>query len=57
MKPPSGAYEMRNALAHGYFKIDLGVVWTTITNDLPALLSALRAVASAGTPFRQPGSR
>lgn len=54
--PLSGAYEMRNALAHGYFKIDLGVVWATIGNDLPALRAALRAaVLSAGIPFKQPG--
>jgi uncharacterized protein with HEPN domain len=31
------AYEMRNALAHGYFKVDLEVVWKTIHNDLPGL--------------------
>jgi uncharacterized protein with HEPN domain len=31
------AYEMRNALAHGYFKIDLEIVWTTIHHDLPEL--------------------
>jgi uncharacterized protein with HEPN domain len=43
--PLSGAYEMRNALAHGYFKIDLGVVWTTIKNDLPILRSAMKAVS------------
>lgn len=42
--PLSGAYEMRNALAHGYFKIDFGVVWATITNDLPSLRSTLQAV-------------
>jgi len=30
------AYEMRNALAHGYFKVDTGVVWRTIESDLPA---------------------
>jgi len=29
------AYEMRNALAHGYFKIDFEVVWQTIERDLP----------------------
>ncbi|MDR7148137.1 uncharacterized protein with HEPN domain [Hydrogenophaga palleronii] len=23
------AYEMRNALAHGYFTVDLDIVWTT----------------------------
>lgn len=28
---------MRNALAHGYFTIDLDVVWTTVGRDLPQL--------------------
>ena len=40
------AYEMRNALAHGYFTVDLAIVWQTIQNDLPALqqqVSAMRA--------------
>ena len=31
------AYEMRNALAHGYFKVDYEVVWRTIERDLPEL--------------------
>lgn len=31
------AYEMRNALAHGYFKVDLKIVWTTIHRDLAEL--------------------
>jgi len=31
------AYEMRNALAHGYFTVDLAIVWQTIQNDLPSL--------------------
>ena len=35
--PFSIAYEMRNALAHGYFKVDLQVVWQTIVRDLPEL--------------------
>ncbi len=29
--PLSFAYEMRNALAHRYFKVDLGIVWRTPT--------------------------
>jgi uncharacterized protein with HEPN domain len=33
--PLRNAYEMRNALAHGYFKTDLAIVWKTIKNDLP----------------------
>jgi len=35
--PFSIAYEMRNALAHGYFNVDLEVVWKTIDRDLPEL--------------------
>ena len=31
------AYEMRNALAHGYFKADLQIVWKTIEVNLPNL--------------------
>lgn len=31
------AYEMRNAVAHGYFKVDVELVWKTIHRDLPAL--------------------
>lgn len=29
--------DMRNILAHGYYKVDLGVVWKTIERDLPYL--------------------
>jgi uncharacterized protein with HEPN domain len=28
---------MRNALAHGYFKVDMEIVWKTIHRDLPDL--------------------
>jgi uncharacterized protein with HEPN domain len=35
--PLAFAYEMRNALAHGYFSVDMEIVWKTIKNDLPAL--------------------
>lgn len=31
------AYEMRNALSHGYFTVDQTIVWQTIQNDLPSL--------------------
>lgn len=41
--PIAGAYDMRNLLAHGYFKVDLGVVWRTVQHDLPPLLHSLRA--------------
>ena len=38
------AYEMRNALAHGYFNVDLAIVWQTIQNDLPPLLRQILAL-------------
>ena len=33
---------MRNRIAHGYFDIDLDVVWDTVQNALPALLVAVQ---------------
>ena len=45
--PWNFAYEMRNALAHGYFKIDHGIVWRTIDMNLPALATAVDAVLNA----------
>ena len=30
-------YAMRNRVAHGYFKVDLDIVWKTTQHDLPAL--------------------
>jgi uncharacterized protein with HEPN domain len=32
----------RNRLIHGYFDINLDIVWDTVTVDLPALVVALR---------------
>jgi uncharacterized protein with HEPN domain len=34
---------MRNRLIHAYFDVDLDIVWTTVTEDLPAVLPALEA--------------
>jgi uncharacterized protein with HEPN domain len=30
-------YEMRIALAHGYFMVDMDIVWMTIKNDLTGM--------------------
>jgi uncharacterized protein with HEPN domain len=38
------SYRMRNRLAHGYFDINLGLVWDTIQSDLPGMASAVRGV-------------
>ena len=35
--PLAYAYDMRKVLAHGYYKVDLGVVWKTIESGLPNL--------------------
>ena len=38
------AYEMRNALAHGYHKVDFEIVWKTIQSDLPTLLIQIKQI-------------
>ena len=43
--PLAFAYVMRNALAHGYFKVDLEIVWKTIQRDLPTLAEQVTALA------------
>ena len=45
--PLSSAYQMRNALAHGYFKVDFEIVWKTICNDLPGLYQLAKAAAQS----------
>jgi uncharacterized protein with HEPN domain len=42
--PWGGAYEMRNALAHGYHKVDFEIVWKTIQGDLPGLLMQIKKI-------------
>ena len=43
--PLASAYQMRNAVAHGYFKVDFEIVWRTVCNDLPDLYKAVKAAA------------
>ncbi len=38
------AYEMRNALSHGYFTVDHAIVWQTIQQDLPKLRCQISAL-------------
>lgn len=35
---------MRHRLAHGYYDIDLDLVWLTIKDDLPHLVSRLESI-------------
>ena len=44
------AYQMRNAVAHGYFKVDFEIVWKTLHNDLPALRQRIRRAINELSP-------
>jgi uncharacterized protein with HEPN domain len=37
---------MRNQMAHGYEHVDQGVVWKTITEDLPTLITQIDELLS-----------
>ena len=39
---------MRDRVVHGYFDINLDVVWETVTHDLPSLIAALESLLSEG---------
>jgi uncharacterized protein with HEPN domain len=47
--PLAFSYQMHNAVAHGYFKVDLEIVWKTLRNDLSGLY-ALVSEALQGLP-------
>jgi uncharacterized protein with HEPN domain len=38
---------MRNRLIHGYFDVDIKLVWNTTMNNLPSLLKSLKKILSA----------
>ena len=40
---------MRNRVVHGYFDVDLDIVWDTVDVDLPPLITALDAWISSLT--------
>jgi uncharacterized protein with HEPN domain len=49
--PLASAYQMRNVVAHGYFKVDLEIVWRTIRSDLPELHAQVEtALSELATP-------
>lgn len=37
-------YAMRNRVSHGYFEVDVSIVWRTIQSDLPLLAQQVRAM-------------
>lgn len=45
--PLAFAYQMRNVVAHGYFKVDLEIVWKTIHTDLPRLCEQVKKIRLA----------
>ncbi|MBZ5727551.1 MAG: DUF86 domain-containing protein [Acidobacteriia bacterium] len=42
--PGAKMVSMRNRLIHAYFDVDLDIVWTTVSEDLPPLLAVLDSV-------------
>lgn len=42
--PWSELISMRNRLTHAYFDINLDIVWSTVTEDLPILLAELETI-------------
>ena len=40
----AGMTGMRNRLIHGYFDVNLDVVWETVTKDLPPLVTEMELV-------------
>ncbi len=45
--PLTAAYQMRNAIAHGYFQVDFEMVWRTVHHDLPDFGSQLDAALAS----------
>lgn len=45
--PLAFAYQMRNAVAHGYFKVDYELVWRTMHSDFPGLHRRVKEAAAA----------
>lgn len=42
--PLAVAYQMRNAIAHGYFRVDFEIVWKTIQRDIPRLRAQIEQI-------------
>ena len=39
---------LRNRLIHGYYDIDLDIVWDTVMSDLPGLVAGLKEILPEG---------
>ena len=40
---------MRNRLVHGYFAVDLDILWTVVHDDLPPLIATLEDIVEDST--------
>jgi uncharacterized protein with HEPN domain len=42
--PLRDVYLMRNRLAHGYFSVDIALVWNAVTTEIPVLRPQIEAI-------------
>jgi uncharacterized protein with HEPN domain len=45
--PFAAIYAMRNQLSHGYFTVDLAIVWKVVERDVPQLRGELEQAMAA----------
>lgn len=45
--PWSDLYWMRNRVSHGYFSVDLEIIWKTVERDIPELESQISDILKA----------
>ena len=46
---------MRNRMAHGYFDVNLSLVWDTVQQALPGLLEQLAQASRAAGSYQEGG--
>ncbi len=54
--PWGKTYGMRNALAHGYYQVDLDVVWNTVRDKLPRLRSDIQTLLDGMADSNKPAA-
>ena len=42
--PWAGIKQMRNIISHEYVKIDLEIVWNTVSGDIPSFLESIKRI-------------
>lgn len=52
--PFAFAYQMRNAVTHGYAKVDFEIVWRTIQNDLVSFYNEVKQAAQTLPSVERP---